>query len=79
MRVSVLLLTPVPKLEGYRFPPIPFSSDGAPILPRIGEKIVMSNTVLLVSDIVWLLHHEVDRTQINIYVKEVTDEELEKE
>ena len=57
-----------PKLEGLRPPPLPNSMEGVPILPRLGERIMLQGYPLIVTAIDWILFHEVDKSLVVIYL-----------
>jgi hypothetical protein len=59
------------RLEGYRPPPLERTPCGIPILPSKGDIVVINNVPLIVTDIIWTLHHEVDNNRVTVYVEDI--------
>lgn len=61
------------KLEGYRLPDIPMTADGQPILPRKGEVLLINNRALIVTEIVWFLDRDPDKSRVAVYAKDADE------
>lgn len=69
--------TGAPKLEGYREPTLAQSACGHPIIPSKGDMVVINSIALVVDDVIWHLHQDIEKQRIEVYVSAISVEKTE--